>query len=157
VHTAELAASADLGEFTCDLPIVEPATVAGITNYTDVRVGTHDGFDRVVIEFNAGTPEFILERDEAPFEKEPGGIPADVQGESVLHLVLRNGTAMMESGEISYDGPFDLDPDFPLLVDVVHGGDFEAQTAWFIGLSGEACVRAMVLTDPARIVIDVEH
>jgi hypothetical protein len=149
--------SEGLGEFTCDLPVVERETVVGITNYTDVRVGTHDGYDRVVLEFNVGTPEFTLERDEPPFEKEPGGIPVDVEGESVLHLVLRNGTAMTETGESSYDGPFNLDPGFPMLVDLVHGGDFEAQTSWFIGLADEACVRVTLLADPHRIVIDVEQ
>jgi hypothetical protein len=150
-------ASADLGEFICDLPIAEPATAYGITNYMDVRVGTHDGYDRLVLEFNAGTPEFTLDHDEAPFEKEPGGIPTDVEGQTVLRLLMPNGTAMMETGESSYDGPLSFDPGFPMLVDVVHGGDFEAQTAWFIGLADEACVRATVLTEPARIVIDVEQ
>src|SRR5687767_6957701 len=32
--------SADLGSFSCDLPVIEDATVA-LANITDVRVGTH--------------------------------------------------------------------------------------------------------------------
>jgi len=47
----------------------------------------------------------------------------------------------------------------PTLVDLVEGGDFEAQSTWYLGLSGEACVRVLRLTDdgPPRLVIDVEH
>jgi hypothetical protein len=156
-QTAEAVPSDELGEFSCELPISEPATASGITNYTDVRVGTHDGYDRLVLEFNLGTPEFTLERDEPPHEQPASGFPVDVEGETVLLLTLFDATALTESGEISYDGPRDFDPGFPVLVDVVHGADFEAQTAWFIGLAREACVRVTLLTDPDRIVIDVEH
>jgi hypothetical protein len=149
--------SDELGSFTCDLPITEGATATLTTNYTDVRVGTHPGYDRVVFEFNAGTPEFTLERDEPPYEQDASGMPLEVTGESVLHLVLRGSTTMTDSGEMSYHGPLNFDPGFPMLVDVVHGGDFEAQTTWFIGLAGEACVRVLLLDDPDRIVLDVEH
>jgi hypothetical protein len=149
--------SDDLGAFTCELPITEEGTATLTTNYTDVRVGTHGGYDRVVFEFNAGTPEFTLERDEPPYEQDASGFPLDVEGGSVLHLVLRGSTTMTDSGEMSYHGPLNFDPGFPMLVDVVHGGDFEAQTTWFIGLAEEACVRVLLLSEPDRIVIDVEH
>jgi hypothetical protein len=111
----------------------------------------------VVIEFANGVPEMSLDRAEPPYLQDASGIPLDVQGSSVLKLVMRNTTALTASGEISYDGPRDFDPGFPQLVDVVAGGDFEAMTTWYIGLSEEACVRAFSLTDPDRLVIDVEH
>jgi hypothetical protein len=155
--TTEAIPSDELGAFTCELPITEAATVVGITNYTDVRVGTHDGYDRVVFEFTTGTPELILELDEPPYEQPASGFPIEVEGERVLRLTMQNATAAGESEQPTYDGPFDFDPGFPILVDVVHGSDFEAQLAWFIGLAEESCVRVTLLTDPDRIVIDVEH
>jgi hypothetical protein len=155
--TAEAIPSDELGGFTCELPITEAATAAGITNYTDVRVGTHDGYDRLVIEFTDGTPALTLQADEPPYEQDASGLPLDVEGERVLRLTLPNGTAAGESEQPTYDGPLNFDPGFPVLVDVVHGGDFEAQTTWFIGLAKESCVRVTLLTDPDRIVIDVEH
>lgn len=154
---SEPIASEELDAFSCDLPIVEEGTATLTTNYTDVRVGTHDGYDRVVFEFNAGIPEFMLERDEPPYEQDASGFPLDVDGESVLHLVLRGSTTLTDSGEFAYHGPLNFDPGFPMLVDVVHGGDFEAQTTWFIGLADDACIRVLLLADPDRIVIDVEH
>jgi hypothetical protein len=155
--TTEPIPSDELGEFTCELPITGTATDPVTANYTDVRVGTHDGYDRVVIEFADGVPEMSLERAEPPFLQDASGIPLDVQGDSVLKLIMRNATALTESGEISYDGPRDFDPGFPQLVDVLAGGDFEAMTTWYIGLNDEACVRAFALSDPDRLVIDVEH
>ena len=62
-------------------------------------------------------------------------------------------------GTSSYDGPTEFDPGFETLVDLVEGGDFEAQSTWYLGLAREACVRVIRLTDDGapRLVIDVEH
>lgn len=157
VPTSEPIPSEELTDFTCDLPIVEQATVAETANYTDVRVGEHDGYDRFVIEFEQGTPEFTVDRAQPPYQQEGSGLELEVDGASVLRLTLRGGTARTESGESSYDGPREFRPAFPQIVHVVHGGDFEAQTTLYLGLTSEACVRVMLLDGPPRLVIDVEH
>ena len=151
--------SEDLEEFTCDeLPIHEDATVAK-ANIVDVRMATHDGFDRVVFEFTDGLPEVTLDRAEPPFTHDASGAPIDVEGTSFLRLTMRGGTKQTDDGTSSYDGPTEFDPGFPTLVDLIEGGDFEAQSTWYFGLSGEACVRVITLTDDGapRLVIDVEN
>ena len=151
--------SEDLEEFTCDeLPIHEDATVAK-ANIVDVRMATHDGFDRVVFEFTDGLPEVTLDRAEPPFTHDASGAPIDVEGTSFLRLTMRGGTKQTDEGTSSYDGPTEFDLGFPTLVDLVEGGDFEAQSTWYFGLSSEACVRVMALTDDGapRLVIDVEN
>ena len=145
-----------LGEFTCDLPIVEDASVA-IANITDVRVGSHDGYDRVVFEFAQGTPEMTLDRATPPFMQDPSGQPLDVAGESFLRLVMRGGSKQTDEGTSSYDGPREFDPDLPALIHVIEGGDFERLSTWYFGLARESCVRVILLEDPARIAIDIEH
>ena len=40
---------------------------------------------------------------------------------------------------------------------LIEGGDFERQSTWYLGLTGESCVRVLLLDGPPRIVIDVEH
>ena len=147
----------DLGEFTCDLPIVEQATVPQTVNVTDVRTGTHDGYDRVVFEFTDGTPEIALERATPPFVQDGSGAPMDVKGESHLRLIMRGGTKQMEDGTSSYEGSRDFDPGFPAFVDLIEGGDFEAQSTWYLGLTAESCVRVSLLEDEPRLVIDIEH
>ena len=67
-------------------------------------------------------------------------MPLDVSGSSFLRLTMRGGTKQTEDGTSSYDGPTDFDPGFPALVDLVEGGDFEAQSTWYLGLSARpAC------------------
>jgi hypothetical protein len=154
--TSEPIPSDSLGEFACDLPIVEDASVA-IANITDVRVGSHDGYDRVVFEFAQGTPEMTLERDTPPFTQDASGAPIDVAGESFLRLTMRGGSKQTDEGTSSYDGPLDFEPDFPALVHLIEGGDFERQSTWYFGLAHESCVRVILLEDPARIAIDIEH
>ena len=148
--------SDELGSFSCDLPIVEDATVA-IANIVDVRVGSHDGYDRVVFEFEQGTPELTLGRATPPFTQDASGAPIDVEGDSFLVLTMRGGTKQTDAGTSSYDGPIDFDPGLPALVDLVEGGDFERQSTWYLGLTSEACARVILLDGPPRVVIDVEH
>ena len=148
----------DLGPFSCDLPMHKDATVAR-ANVTDVRVGTHDDYDRVVFEFADGLPEMTLERAEPPFTEDASGLPIEVDGSSFLRITMPGGTKQTEDGTSSYDGPTEFAPDFPTLVQLVEGGDFEAQSTWLIGLSSEVCVRVLSLTDDGapRLVIDLEH
>jgi hypothetical protein len=151
--------SDELEEFTCDeFPIHEDATT-GRANIVDVRMATHDGYDRVVFEFVDGLPEAFLERVDPPFTQDASGLPIDVEGTSFLRLIMRGGTKQTDEGTSSYDGPTEFDPGFPTLVDLVEGGDFEAQSTWYFGLSSEACVRVLALTDDGapRLVIDVEN
>lgn len=155
--TAEPVPSEDLADFSCDLPFVEQATVPRTVNIIDVRVGSHDGYDRVVFEFTDGTPEIALERATPPFAQDGSGLPMDVEGESFLRLIMRGGTKQMDDGSSSYDGSRDFDPGFPALVDLVEGGDFEAQSTWYLGLSAESCVRVSLLEDAPRLVIDIQH
>ena len=154
--TPEPIPSDELGEFSCDLPVHVDATT-GRALITDVRIGTHDGYDRVVFEFRDGLPEASLERAEAPFVQDGSGLPLEVEGDSFLRLVMRGGTKQQEDGTSSYDGSTDFDPGHPALVHLVEGGDFEAQSTWYFGLNEESCVRVLTLDDEPRLVIDIEH
>jgi hypothetical protein len=155
--TADPVPPEELGPFVCEFPVEGARTVQQTVNITDVRIGSHDGYDRVVFEFNEGTPEYSLDRAEPPFTEDPSGRPLNVQGNAFLQLIMRGGTKQTASGASSYLGPTDFDPGFPQLVDLVEGGDFEAQSTWYLGLDSEACVRVIVLTLPDRLVIDIEH
>lgn len=144
---------------TCDLPIHLDATVA-IANITDVRVATHDDYDRVVFEFSGGLPEIFIERASPPFTQDASGLPISVEGTSFLRITLRGGTKVTSSGEASYTGPLEFRPGYPALVHLIEGGDFEAQSTWYAGLASEACLRVMTLPAEGgkmRLVIDIAH
>ena len=112
-----------------------------------------------MFEFEQGIPEVSIERAEPPFTEDASGAPLDVDGSSFLRITMRGGTAQMEDGSSSYNGPSAYDPEFDTLTALVRGGDFEAQSTWYVGLTNEACVRVGVLTEDGapRLVIDLEH
>jgi hypothetical protein len=146
----------DLGAFTCDLPIEGDGTVAR-AQISDVRVGTHAGYDRVVIEFDQGIPPFTLDGATPPLLADPSGMEMDVEGDAFWSLVLQGGTRVALDGSMSYDGPTDFTPAFPALAELVEAGDFEAVSSWYIGLHEASCARALTLAEPSRLVIDIQQ
>jgi hypothetical protein len=146
----------DLGPFACSFPM-EKRGEAVHSQLVDVRVGEHDGYDRVVFEFDNGIPEYVLSGAEPPYTQDPSGLPMDVEGSAVLHLSLIGGTRWDTEYEATYDGPLSFEPSFDRLVQLVEAGDFEAVSSWYIGLSGDECVRVLALDAPDRLVIDIEH
>jgi hypothetical protein len=145
-----------LGEFACSFPVNGIGTVTR-AQITDVRVGRHDGYDRVVFEFDLGIPQFTLDEETPPLVQDPSGLEMDVAGSAFWQLVMHGGTRVTPDGEITYRGPLAFKPDFPKLAELSEGGDFEAVSTWYVGLDSEACVRVLTLTDPARLVIDIGH
>jgi hypothetical protein len=124
-----------------------------------VRVGTHEAYDRVVFEFSgrlgpAGVPPFEIERAVPPFYQDPSGLPMTVAGDPVLRITLRGGTKVSPEGEMTYTGSRDFSLTFPILRQLKESGDFEAVSTWYAGLNDASCVRAYVLANPARLVID---
>lgn len=145
-----------LAEFSCAFPVVGDGTVPR-AQLTDVRVGTHDGYDRIVFEYENGIPELQVTPAEPPLLQDGSGLPMDVAGEAFLQVVTQGGTKQTEAGGTSYAGPTEFTPGFARLVELDEGGDFEAVNTWYIGMSGDACIRGFTLNDPPRIVIDLEH
>jgi hypothetical protein len=123
----------------------------------DVRVGEHDGYDRVVFEFDGAVPEYILSQASPPYVEDPSGQPIEVGGDAVWQLVMLGGTRVTPDYDTSYDGPVSFERDFEKLVHLVEAGDFEAVSTWYIGMTGESCARILALDDPTRLVIDIEH
>jgi hypothetical protein len=148
--------SAELGPFACDFPMENRGTPVH-SQLVDVRVGEHDGYDRVVFEFDGAVPEYILSQASPPYVEDPSGLPIEVEGEAVWQLVMLGGTRVTPNYETSYDGPLSFERDFEKLVHVVEAGDFEAVSTWYIGMSGDSCARILALDDPTRLVIDIEH
>jgi hypothetical protein len=80
-----------------------------------------------------------------------------VHGSPVLEITLRGATKLGDDGSLTYTGPTEFEPGFPQLVHLIERGDFEAVNSWYVGLDGGDCIRADLLTDPSRIVIDLQH
>lgn len=134
-------------------------TVTGGTNrsharVTSVRMAQHPHYDRFVITFDGRrVPRFsVVPKSSSVFRLDPSDRRVDLLGAAGIKIVLRNTT-----GQGSYAGPRDFRPRFPQLREARLIGDFEAITTWGLGLSHAAAKRVLVLTGPARLVVDVHH
>ena len=118
----------------------------------DVRVGEHDGFDRVVLELSGtATPGWgVAWSDEAVAEGSGDVVP--LEGDHVL-TISASGTAMPDAG--SFEVPARLGPAGDV-AEVQVNGWFEGYTQVFAGVEGdERPFRVFTLTDPPRLVVDI--
>jgi hypothetical protein len=122
---------------------------------TDVRVGTHDGYDRVVFEFAAGIPDAVIEGVLPPLYADPSGLELPVAGTAFLRVTMHGASKRSPDGEVTYSGSTNFEPGFDRLVQLIEGGDFEAVSTWYLGLDGAGCYRVLTLADPSRLVIDI--
>jgi hypothetical protein len=116
-----------------------------------VRVGQHDGYDRLVIEFNGPVPSYrVQRRSGTSFTESPRGQAVTLSGTNgvlvVVHPVF-NWT--------SYSGPFAFQPDYPVLRQALQVENFEGYQQWALGIQGTPCLRVTTLTAPYRLVVDV--
>lgn len=155
VPTSPPEPTADLGDFICTYPYAVDGTRER-AQIDDVRVGSHKGYDRIVFQFERGYSALDVKVGKPPFTKDPSGLPLTVAGNDFLIFILRGGTGLDENMVPTYTGPTDFTPDYPLLVQFVRAGDFEAQSEWVAGLTGPACIRVFSLTGPDRLVIDLK-
>lgn len=123
-----------------------------------VRLGRHDGFDRVVLDLS-GTGEVGWT---AKYVTDPAldgsGAPVDLAGDFVLRVDLQ-GMAYPEPGTTAYeDGVLVVDGgDLTTVTEILRTVPFEGQVPVFVGTSSQAPFRVMRLSGPERLVIDVQH
>ena len=128
---------------------------------TDVRVGTHDGYDRVVFEFTTrGSPAgsaatYEVAKATAPYLEDPSGRPMAISGTTVLGITFRGATTQTLDSRSSYSGSRAFAPGFPILTELKSRGDFEAVNSWLAGTSGASCLKTQVLANPTRLVVDL--
>jgi hypothetical protein len=122
---------------------------------TDIRVGGHECYERVVIELG-GTGDFPGWRVEYTDEViPPSGIPVEMGFPAVLDLRVLSWMPTMEGQ--GYDGPTDFRPTTVSAIGrLVQYENFEGNTAWAVGLDRERAFTVTTLADPPRLVVDVE-
>jgi hypothetical protein len=122
--------------------------------FTDVRVVQHQGFDRIVLEFQGtGTPGWGIDYVDKPV-LEGSGKHVPLSGDAFLNISA-SGTIWPARGY--YDGPQQFEPENAGdVVDVYVGGTFEGYTQVLVGIgSGRVPFRVLALTGPPRVVVDV--
>ena len=122
-----------------------------------VRVGLHDGFDRVVFEYSGGLPAYHVRY--TPIVRLDGsGMPFVVRGTVALHVDMQANSVDMDDPSFPKTfSPQRVTPDFPTLREVRWGSEFEGVTTFAVGLTGRSGFRVIELSNPSRLVIDVAH
>jgi hypothetical protein len=139
-----------------------PSDGTGTALLRAVRVGRNDGFERIVFEFEGTSmPGYRVQWVDGPILADGSGEPVDVAGEAYLEMVMDPASGVDLSAPqltIVYDGP-DRVPvagQTELLTDLVRTGDFEAVLTWVAGSTEKVPFRVLRLTEPTRIVVDLE-
>lgn len=139
-----------------------PSGVLQAAVVKDIRAARHDGFDRVVVEFEGTFGRWSVSYADRITE-DPTGDPVDLRGSAFLAVVIANATfdniVQAEGGvpHVAYEGPRRVAPGLPAVQEVADAGDFEAVMSLGIGVAQVTGIRAYRLESPSRLVVDVAH
>jgi len=145
----------NLPAFVCAGPVSLAGTSSPTVAFVDAaRTGTHPGYDRVTIEFNNGEPANVdmSPHDGTTFTQGASGQQVTLQGSTGL-LVIIHGS----DEHTAYTGSTDIKTGYSVLLELRQVEDFEGTVQWGLGLSKSVCYRAFYLTNPARLVIDIQN
>lgn len=164
-HTAELdapgaelsspapRASSESGPLTGSQPLdvlPEDDTEMAVS---EVRAGSHGGFDRIVVELDGeGAPGWYVSTDKAP-TADDSGLPVSYEGDTALVIDVRGV-------QMPTDATGDPTPVHNVAEGVVRSVDvqgvFEGMQRIVIGLAdGNPSYKVTLLDSPTRIVVDV--
>jgi hypothetical protein len=120
-----------------------------------VRVGRHNGYDRVVFQVRGAMPGWDV-RYVAQVTADPSGRPVTVPGTAVLRVVLTGLAGHDGAGRPTATGTAQT-PRLPGLVAVKQAGDVESVMTFALGTGDRLDFRVFGLTGPTRVVVDVAH
>ena len=125
----------------------------GVANFTAARASEQPGYDRFVLQFDAIVPSYQVQRQAKPvFTQGASGQTVTLSGTTGVLVSVFSAT-----GGTTFTGSNDLiHPEFQILKEAREVQDFEGHVQWGLGLSKPACMRAFVISDPARLVVDFQ-
>lgn len=118
-----------------------------------MRTGSHVTYDRLTIEFANGVPADvkITTGSGTSYTLSPSGLPTTVKGQNHVTIVMHGADL-----HTSYSGSTDIVTGYNGLAEVKVIEDFEGVVQLGLGVNGSPCYHAFFLTNPNRLVIDVQ-
>jgi len=144
-------------------PVVAAATSSGTALLNRIAVGRHEGYDRVVFQFQNALPGYRVEYVQPPLKEDGSGKPVRVQGNAVVVVRMDPASGFdLNTGEgvMVYKGPRRIDASAAgtsVVQELVRSGDFEAVLSWAIGLSDKVDFLVRTATSPSRLIVDFRN
>lgn len=137
-------------------PDIAPPSADAALTVRDIRLGRHDGFDRVVFEVGGtGTPGWHVRYVDAA-SSQGSGDPVAVAGNAVLQVTLTGMGYPYDTGVPEWSVSERLAAaDTETVTEVVFDGTFEATTVAFVGTRARTAFRVYLIGDPVRVVVEV--
>jgi len=144
---------ASVTPFVCSASTLSFAAAPSVANVDAVRTGAHAGYDRLVVQFATARPANIEIRPQSTssFTGAPSGLATKVTGARGVKVLLN--VANMHT---LYSGPRSLKTDYAGLRETRVIEDFEGYVSLGLGVNGSNCYRAFVLSNPTRLVVDIQ-
>jgi hypothetical protein len=151
----ELAAApvANVTPFRCTASTLTAQNPPAVATINAVRTGAHSGYDRLVVQFSGKQPGSIdiTPQATASFLGAPSGAATNLAGTRGLKLVIK-GSDM----HTAYSGSRDIKTGYVGLRETGVIEDFEGYVSLGLGINGSNCYRAFVLSNPNRLVVDIQ-
>lgn len=127
------------------------------TTLVDVRTGSQQDFDRVVFQFAGNrTPGVHVEYIDRPVRQCGSGNPVTIAGDAWLEIRMEPANAHTEQGQPTI-ADRERTPGYPNLKELEQTCDFEGQVTWVLGLASPSAYRVLELSNPTRLVVDVQR
>jgi hypothetical protein len=130
------------------------AQESSIPTLVAIRAAHHAGFDRVVFDFSGPLPQRRDVRYVPQLIADGSGQPVPIAGNAILKTVFEPARAHTDQGEVTV--PNRITFPLPNVMQVVRSGDFESVLSHGIGLARQTNFRVFTLTNPSRVVIDID-
>lgn len=144
-------------------PVEASATGSETALLERIAIGRHEGYDRVVFQFQNGLPGYRVEYVQPPLKEDGSGKPVSVKGTAIVSVRMEPASGFdLNTGEgvMTYKGAKRIDGSSAgtsVVQELVRTGDFEAVLTWAIGLSDKVDFRVKTATSPDRLIVDFRN
>lgn len=148
-----------------DAPMLGAASLADKSQYshnpgqlvvTNVRLGAHDGYDRLVVDFTGqGEPGWNTQFTTQPTQL-ASGYPISFQGAEALDVLISSTTYPTVINAPGFNPQTVSSADTKVISEVSFVGTFEDQSQVVVGLKKKVPYSINVLHEPTRLVIDFQ-
>jgi hypothetical protein len=144
-------------------PVIGSSSSSETALLDRIAVGRHEGYDRVVFQFQNGLPGYRVEYVQPPLKEDGSGKPVSVQGNAIVLVRLEPASGFdlnTAEGVMTYKGPKRIEgaaAGTSVVQELVRTGDFEAVLSWAIGLSDKVDFRVRTAAAPSRLIVDFRN